>query len=128
MHVYQAYLEVGGLLPMDHRYRRVSGPHLFAASNRPPRRRQASVFSRAVAFVKAWAERRRGAGELYALNDRLLADIGLTREDIPAMVNGTYVRQPESAPIERPLGLRPAHATGGTAGSVANDNEARIAA
>ncbi len=48
------------------------------------------------------------------------------------MVNGTYVQQPESAPIEcpieRPLGLRPAHATGGTAGSVANDNEARIAA
>ncbi len=128
MHVYQAYLEVGGLLPMDHRYRRASGPHLFAASNRPPRRRQASVFSRAVAFVKAWAERRRGARGLYALNDRLLADIGLTRMDIEAVVDGTYVRQPESAPIERPLGLRPAHATGSTAGSVANDNELQIAA
>ncbi len=128
MHVYQAYLEVGGLLPMDHRYRRVSGPHLFAASNRPPQRRQASVFSRAIAAVKAYAERRRVARDLYALNDYLLADIGLTRKDIPAVVNGTHVRQPESAPIERPLGLRPARVTGGTAGSVANDNEARIAA
>ncbi len=128
MPVYQSYREVGGLLPMDHRYRRVSGPYLFAASNRAPRRRQASVFSRAVASVKAYAERRRVARDLYALNDHLLADIGITREDIPAAVNGTYVRQPESAPIERPLGLRPAHANGGTAGSVANDNEAQIAA
>ncbi len=128
MHVYQSYREVGGLLPMDHRYRRVSGPHLFAASNRPPRRRQASVFSRLIAFVKAYAERQRLARDLYALNDHLLADIGITREDIPAVVDGTYVRQPDSAPIERPLGLRPAHATGSTAGSVANDNEARIAA
>ena len=128
MHVYQSYREVGGLLPMDHRYRRASGPHLFAASNRASRRRQASIFSRAISAVKAYAERRRGARELYALNDRLLADAGFTREDIPAVVNGTYVRQSESAPIERPLGLRPVHATGGTTGSVANDNELQIAA
>ncbi len=123
-----AYLEVAGLTPMDHRSRQVSGSHTFAASNRPPQRRQASVFSRAVASVKAWAERQRVARELHALNDHLLADIGITREDIPAAVNGTYVRQPESAPIERPLGLRPAHATGGTAGTAANDNELQIAA
>ncbi len=128
MPVYQAYLEAAGLTLNDHRYRQVSGPHTFAASNRPPRRRQASVFSRAVAFVKAWAKRRRGARDLYALNDHLLADIGITREDIPAAVNGTYVRQPESAPVERPLGLCPAHVTGGTAGVAANDDEAQIAA
>ncbi len=128
MHVYQAYLEVAGLTPMDHRNRQVSGSHTFAASNRPPQRRQASVFSRAIAAVKAYAERQRLARDLYALNDHLLADAGFTREDIPAVVNGTYVRQPESAPIERPLGFRPAHATGGTAGSVANDNEVQIAA
>ncbi len=127
MHVYQAYLEVGGLLPMDHRYRRVSGPHLFAASNRPPQRRQASVFSRAVASVKAYAERRRVARDLYALNDYLLADIGLTRKDILAVVNGTHVRQPESAPIEVPSAPQ-VRVTGGTVGSVANDNEAQIAA
>ena len=128
MPVYQAYLEAAGLTLNDHRYRQVSGSHTFAASNRPPQRRQASVFSRAIAAVKAYAERRRLDNELHRLNDRLLADAGFTREDIPAVVNGTFVRQPESAPIERPLGLRPAHATGSTAGSVANDNELQIAA
>ncbi len=127
MHVYQSSREVGGLLPMDHRYRRVSGPHLFAASNRPPQRRQASVFSRAIAAVKAYAERRRLANELHRLNDRLLADAGFTREDIPAVVNGTFVRQPGSAPIEHPS-VRTVRVTGGTVGSVANDNEAQTAA
>ncbi len=105
----------------DHPYRQLSGSHIFAASNRPPQRRQASVLSRAIAAVKAYAERRRGARGPYALNDHFLADAGFTREDIPAVVNGTYVRQLESAPIERPLGLRPARVTGATAGSVAND-------
>ncbi len=79
-------------------------------------------------FVRTEWRKRAYVRTLNALNDHLLADIGITREDIPAVVNGTYVRQPDSAPIERPLGLRPAHATGGTAGSVANDNEAQIAA
>ncbi len=74
--------------------------------------------------ITKWHKRR----ELYALNDRLLADAGFTREDIPAVVNGTYVRQLESAPVERPLGLRPAHVAGGTAGVAANDDEAQIAA
>ncbi len=127
MHDYAAYLEVTGFPPKDHRNRRVSGSHTFAASNRPPRRRQASVFSRAVAFVKAWAKRRRGARELYALNDYLLADIGITRMDIEAAVNGTYVRQPESAPIEYPA-ARQVSAHAGAAKAVENDNEAQIAA
>jgi len=127
MPVYQAYLEAAGLTLNDHRYRQVSGSHTFAASNRPPRRRQASVFSRAIAAVKAYAERRRLANELHRLNDRLLADAGFTREDIPAVVNGTFVRQPGSAPIEHPS-VRTVRVTGGTVGSVANDNEAQIAA
>ncbi len=127
MPVYQAYLEAAGLTLNDHRYRQVSGSHTFAASNRPPRRRQASVFSRAIAAVKAYAERQRLARELYARNDRLLADAGLTREDIPAVVNGTYVRQHESAPIEH-RSLRTVRVTDATAGSVANDNKIRVAA
>ena len=88
MHLYQAYLKAAGLPPMDHRNRRVSGSHTFAASNRPPQRRQASVFSRAVAFVKAWAERRRGARELYALTlglallvGRLIHAFGVSQEN-----------------------------------------------
>ncbi len=126
MPVYQAYLEAAGLTLNDHRYRQVSGSHTFAASNRPPQRRQASAFSRAVAFVKAWAERQRVARELHALNDHLLADIGITREYIPAVLNSIYVRQPESAPIEYPAARQvSAH---GAAKAAANDNEAQIAA
>ncbi len=121
------YLEAAGLPPMDHRYHQVSGSHNFAASNRAPRPRQASVFSRLGAFVKAYAERRRLANDLYKLSDRLLADAGLTREDIPAVVDGTYVRQPGSTPIEHPS-VRAVRVTGGTVGAVANDNEAQIAA
>ncbi len=119
-----AYLKAAGLTLNGHRNRRVSGSHTFAASNRPPR---ASVFSRAIAAVKAYAERQRLARELYALNDHFLADAGFTREDIPAVVNGTYVRQPESAAIEHPS-VRTVRVTGGTASSVANDNEIQVAA
>ena len=121
------YPEAAGLTLNDHRYRQVSGSHTFAASNRPPRRRQASVFTRAITAVKAYAERQRLARELHVLSDRLLADIGLTRMDIPAVVNGTYVRQPESAPIEYPA-ARQVSAYAGAAKAVANDNEAQIAA
>ncbi len=67
------------------------------------------------------------ARDLYARNDYLLADIGITREDILAVVNGTHVRQPESAPIEVPSAPQ-VRVTGGTAGSAANDNEAAICA
>jgi uncharacterized protein YjiS (DUF1127 family) len=121
------YLEAAGLSLNDHRYRQVSDSHTYAASNRAPRRRQASIFSRAIAAVKAYAERRRLANGLYRLNDRLLADAGFTREDIPAVVNGTYVRQHESAPLERPS-IRTVHVTGGTTGTVANDNKIQVAA
>ena len=120
-------LLAAALLLNDYPYRQLSGSHTFAASNRPHRRRQASVFSRAIAAVKAYAERQRLARELYARNDRLLADAGLTREDIPAVVNGTYVRQHESAPIEH-RSVRTARVTDATAGSVANDNKIRVAA
>ena len=34
----------------------------------------------------AWRERRAAAAELYAMSDRNLADIGLTRQDIPAVL------------------------------------------
>ncbi len=120
-------LLAAGLLLNDHPYRQLSGSHTFAASNRPPRRRQASVFSRLIASAKAHAQRRRLANDLYDLGDRLLADIGITREDIPAVVYGTHVRQPESAPIEYPA-ARQVSAHAGAAKAVANDNEAQIAA
>ncbi len=67
------------------------------------------------------------AYEIHRLNDRLLADAGLTREDIPAVVNGIYVRQHESAPIEH-RSVRTVRETDATVESVANDNKIRAAA
>ena len=85
------------------------------------------VYQALTAFVKAYAERQRLARELYALTDHLLADAGFTREDIPAVVDGTYVWQPESAPIERPSAYQ-VRVTGGTTGTVADDNKIQVAA
>ena len=122
------YLEAAGLLLNDHRYRQLSTSygHTPATVHRP-RRRNAKIFSRAVASVKAYAERQRQARELHARDDRLLADIGITRADIPAVLQGTPVRQPESAPIEH-TSVRTMRVTDVTAGIVANDYEAQIAA
>ncbi len=122
------YLEAAGLLLNDHRYRQLSTSygHTPAVIHRP-RRRNAKVFSRAVAPVKAWAECRRLARDLYARDDRLLADAGLTHEDIPAVLNGTYVRQPESALIEYPA-TRQVSAHAGAARAAANDDTRQIAA
>jgi uncharacterized protein YjiS (DUF1127 family) len=39
---------------------------------------------------RAWLARRAARAELLRLDDRLLADIGITRCDIPAVVDGSY--------------------------------------
>jgi uncharacterized protein YjiS (DUF1127 family) len=44
----------------------------------------------AIARVRAWHERSVEAQELASLDDRMLADLGLTRCDIPAVVAGRY--------------------------------------
>jgi uncharacterized protein YjiS (DUF1127 family) len=47
-----------------------------------------------------WRKRQRAYGELMALDDRSLADIGIHRSDIPAIVEGFYEkarRQPVEA-------------------------------
>ena len=38
--------------------------------------------------LRRWRERRAAEDELNSLSDRSLADIGLTREDIPRIVRG----------------------------------------
>ena len=44
---------------------------------------------KAVAYaVEGWRQRRATYGELTALDDRLLADIGIQRADIPAIAEG----------------------------------------
>ncbi|MBY0432443.1 MAG: DUF1127 domain-containing protein [Rhodospirillales bacterium] len=49
---------------------------------------------RVTAPLRRWAQARRLAEELYGLSDRDLADIGLTRGDVPAVAEGSY-RDPE---------------------------------
>ncbi len=50
------------------------------------------------AFI-TWRQRRAAAVELYAMSDRNLADIGLTRQDIPAVLRrSTKARGLEPGP------------------------------
>ncbi|HVJ54528.1 MAG TPA: DUF1127 domain-containing protein [Aliidongia sp.] len=42
-----------------------------------------ATLNNAVAVFRRWQERQRVLNELYAMDDRMLADIGLRRGDIP---------------------------------------------
>ena len=59
----------------------------------------------------AWQRRRRAYDELMALDDRSLADIGIRRSEIPAIVEGFHERSRASAAPKggRPV-LNPRHA------------------
>jgi uncharacterized protein YjiS (DUF1127 family) len=54
------------------------------------------------AAIARWRQRQRAYGELMALDDRSLADIGIRREEIRAIVEGAHA-EPRRAPA-------PAHA------------------
>lgn len=43
-----------------------------------------------VAAFAAWQERQRASEQLYGMTDRELSDIGLTRFDIPAVLEGSF--------------------------------------
>ena len=45
----------------------------------------------------AWQRRQRAYGELMALDDRSLADIGIRRSEIPAIIEGFHERTQASA-------------------------------
>ncbi|MBP0445561.1 DUF1127 domain-containing protein [Roseomonas sp. SSH11] len=57
-----------------------------------------SGLQRLVSGFAAWIQRRRAEAELTALTDRELADIGLTRGDIPFVLQGGIERRESSAP------------------------------
>lgn len=42
---------------------------------------------------RSWRKRSQIRYELYSLNDRQLADIGLARSDIDAVANGSFERR-----------------------------------
>ena len=67
------YLEIAGLTPPRH-------PR--------PEYRASGLFARMSRRVGRWLERSRIERKLSSLDDRLLADIGLTREDIPEAARG----------------------------------------
>ena len=90
------YLEVAGLTPSravdpyrHDRYRAPSDrPSLAALFVRAGR-----TFAGAIRGIAAWQERRRLVHRLSSLNDRLLADIGIERADIPEVARGKLVRE-----------------------------------
>jgi uncharacterized protein YjiS (DUF1127 family) len=75
-----------------------------------------NLFVAARDAIAGWRQRQRAYGELMALDDRSLADIGIRREEIRAIVEGRYhdgsprasVRVRAAAPSPR----QPAAATG----------------
>jgi uncharacterized protein YjiS (DUF1127 family) len=44
-----------------------------------------------VSTASAWPERQRVLNELYAMDDRSLADIGISRSDIPSVFSRGFV-------------------------------------
>ncbi len=55
---------------------------------------------RGYASLQAWSEKRAASEELAQLDDRMLADLGLTRSDIDAAIDGRIHRQPLQAANE----------------------------
>jgi uncharacterized protein YjiS (DUF1127 family) len=49
-------------------------------------------------YYADWQRRHRAAEELYALDDRSLADLGITRSEIPYVLSRTPDREARPAP------------------------------
>jgi uncharacterized protein YjiS (DUF1127 family) len=52
--------------------------------------------------IADWRRRERAYGELMALDDHALADIGIRRSDIRAICEGSHAPAPTEAPIPFP--------------------------
>ena len=70
-----------------------------------------NLFVAARAAIAGWRQRQRAYGELMALDDRSLADIGIRREEIRAIVEG-FQAEPRRAP-EPAYEPQPSHRTAG---------------
>ena len=113
------YLEIVGLTAPR------SADISVRGGGRNPRTRE--TFARLAGSVSQWFERRRTIAELSRLDDRLLADIGIVREDIPEAVRrgslpartGPDTEWSQPHQIVRRAGAAPA---------TVNDNDERIAA
>ena len=74
-----------------------------------------NLFVAARTAVARWRQRQRAYGELMALDDRSLADIGIRREEIRAIVEGYHeearhaVAPAQAAPSHLHTGLAAGH-------------------
>ena len=72
-----------------------------------------SIIAGGIATSRAfadWRQRRRAYADLMALDDRSLADIGVHRSQIRALVEGGHDRKPAAAQLEEEAGYWPAQA------------------
>jgi uncharacterized protein YjiS (DUF1127 family) len=58
-----------------------------------------NIVSAAVRGFRAWQERQRVLNELYSMDDRSLADIGLRRADIPFVLTPKADLAAEARPV-----------------------------
>lgn len=64
-----------------------------------------SLFEAAGHALTGWRRRHQAYAELMALDDRALADIGIRRSEIPAIVEGNHeaVQQPRASEFTPPF-------------------------
>ena len=84
----------------------VYGEKFEIQAPRPARRRK-SVFARMVRPVAVWFRRQAMTARLEALDDRLLADIGIARADISAVVARSHPWTAQAKPVPA-KGIAPA--------------------
>jgi uncharacterized protein YjiS (DUF1127 family) len=58
-----------------------------------------NIVTSAVRGFRAWQERQRVLNELYSMDDRSLADIGLRRADIPFIISAPADLATEARPV-----------------------------
>jgi len=69
-----------------------------------------NLFVAARAAVARWRQRQRAYDELMALDDRSLADIGIHRSQIPAIIEASYQAARSAAAADRVRDPEPARA------------------
>ena len=58
-----------------------------------------TTLNAAIARLRHWQERQRVLNELYSMDDRMLADIGLRRGDIPFIRFDRHAQRPAAQPV-----------------------------
>ncbi|WP_424134427.1 DUF1127 domain-containing protein [Roseomonas chloroacetimidivorans] len=79
------------MMPYPASNQQVSAAELLRQANEARNAAARSGLKRLVARFAAWLERRRAEAELNSLTDRELADIGLTRAEIPFLLRGGMI-------------------------------------